>query len=125
MSFPHSMGKSHAGDTESVLYLGRKEGSCKGKAKRYNLWRSTFTIWGLALNPSLWRGWGLDIYVECSKNNSNDSLKIDFQKSHLIILIVDRNSIIRRKLSLSFLHAKSSTVNEYLFIKITDKIAME
>lgn len=77
------------------------------------------------MNPSLWRGWGLDIYVECSKNNSNDSLKIDFQKSHLIILIVDRNSIIRRKLSLSFLHAKSSTVNEYLFIKITDKIAME
>lgn len=73
------MGRSNAGDTESVFYLGGK-GSCKGKAKPYNTWRYTFTIWRLALSPSLWRVWGLHKQVECSKNNSNDSLKIDFKK---------------------------------------------
>lgn len=111
--------------TLKVCFIWGGKGSCKVKAKPYNPWRYTFTIWRLALSPSLWRVWGLHKQVECSKNNSNDSLKIDFKKSHLIILTVNINSIKRWKLSLSFLHAKSSTVNKYLFIKITDKIAME
>lgn len=56
MDFPHltstNMGRSKAGDTKNAFYLERKAGSCKGKGRPYNLWRSTFTVQRLALSPS-------------------------------------------------------------------------